>query len=79
MMSKVTSVRPSIWLSLAALTAGFAVLTWRFLGLPALLGQRPTLLAVLGWVFWMSVLAVVFIWLSWVRTNEGWRWRWRRF
>jgi len=45
----------------------------------ALNGRKLSIFEVFGWVFWMTVLAVVFIWACWVKTPSGWRWRWQRF
>lgn len=76
---KLAGVRVSIWLVLMVLVGVVAMLTWRYLALPASLGETPSIFEVFGWLFWMVVLAVAAIWVCWVKTNAGWRWRWDRF
>ena len=73
------NVRLSACISLAALVVSASYVTWHFMAAAALAGTTTSIIEVLGWVFWMITLSVIFIWACWVRTQNGWRWRWRRF
>jgi len=72
-------LRMSCWIVLAAIVAGIAHITWRFIGVPEQQNRAPALLDLLGWMFWTAALAIVAIWACWKKTDQGWRWRWRRF
>ena len=70
--------RLSMWTSLAAVALTSSYVTWLFMAAPALEGRTPSVFEVGGWVFWMTALAIVSIWACWVKTHDGWRWRWQR-
>ncbi|MGI9479221.1 MAG: hypothetical protein ACR2PI_21135 [Hyphomicrobiaceae bacterium] len=74
-----TSGRLSKWASLVAVILSASFVTWHFMVSAALDGRKPSIFEVFGWVFWMTALAVLFIWACWVKTRSGWRWRWQRF
>ena len=73
------NVRLSACVSLAALVLSASYVTWHYLAAAAVAGTKTSIVEVMGWVFWMITLSVVFIWACWVKTQRGWRWRWRRF
>ena len=75
-LGRLSQVQLSVWLVLAVVIVTSAWITWRFLAGPYLAGGKPSIFQVFGWLFWMSAFAVVIVWLCWVRTETGWRWRW---
>lgn len=78
-VSRPTSFRLSVCLSVLAAGCAASFVTWHFMVAAALDDRSPTMTAVLGWTFWMMVIAVGGIWACWVKTATGWRWRWERF
>lgn len=77
--AELAKVRGSVWIVLVLLLFSSAHITWRFIGLPVQQNRTPGLMDLLGWLFWTAVLAIVAIWACWKKTDQGWRWRWRRF
>ena len=76
-LSVLVEGRLSRWVILTALTLSASYVTWHFMVSAALNGRKLSIFEVFGWVFWMTVLAVLFIWACWVKTPSGWRWRWQ--